>query len=49
MDKVIMDLCERCKDALETAARSSYNNGDNPDWFDGCSTIVELASENQIE
>ncbi|MDD6541767.1 MAG: hypothetical protein PUF32_05640 [Prevotella sp.] len=49
MDKVIMDLCERCKDALETAARTSYNNGDNPDWFDGCHTIIDLAGEAQIE
>lgn len=47
MKKVIKKLAEVCKEAIEQAARESY--ADNPCCFDGCSCLMDLQGDDQIE
>lgn len=49
MNKIIEDLAVLCKEAIESEARESYTNGDNPNHFGGCSCMVNLKGDTQIE
>lgn len=49
MSTILSKLCEKSKEAIETAARDSYNDGTNPDIYEGCSALVDLDKEAQIE
>ena len=42
MNKIIEDLAVLCKEAIESEARESYNNGDNRHSFNGCSCLVDV-------
>lgn len=47
--KQLLTICDKCKQAIEDAAYESYQNGDNPDRFDGCTALVDLTGDAQIE
>lgn len=49
MSTILSTLCEKSKEAIETAARDSYNDGRNPDRYDGCTALVDLHNDAQIE
>lgn len=49
MNKAVEKLCAKCKEAIESAARESYNDGTNPDEFGGCCALVGLKGKDQIE
>lgn len=49
MNKIIEDLAVLCKEAIESEAAASYTNGDNPTRFNGCSCMVNLKGDAQIE
>lgn len=49
MNKIIEDLAVLCKEAIESEARESYTNGDNSNCFGGCSCMVNLKGDTQIE
>lgn len=48
MEKTLENLCERCKQAIEDAAYNSYSEG-SPESFEGCSAMVDLDNDAQIE
>lgn len=49
MKKRIADLAEKCKEEIEDAAYESYYNGDNPNYFTGCTCRFNLNDDIQIE
>ena len=49
MKKCIADLAEKCKEEIEDAAYESYYNGDNPNYFTGCTCRFSLNDNIQIE
>lgn len=49
MKKRIADLAEKCKEEIEDAAYESYYNGDNPNYFMGCTCRFNLNDDIQIE
>lgn len=49
MKKRIADLAEKCKEEIEDAAYESYYNGDNPNYFTGCTSRFFLNDNIQIE
>lgn len=44
----LTSLLYECKSAVEQAARDSYNDGDT-DEFEGCTCLVDLANNAQVE
>ncbi|WP_333615642.1 hypothetical protein [Bacteroides pyogenes] len=48
MRKIIEELSKKCKEAIERAASESYDDG-NFDNFNGCSCLIDLQGDNQIE
>lgn len=44
----LTSLLHECKSAVEQAARDSYNDGDT-DEFEGCTCLVDLANNAQVE
>lgn len=49
MNKFIEELAVLCKEAIDSEAAASYTNGDNPNYFGGCSCMVNLKGDAQIE
>lgn len=49
MKKCIADLSEKCEEEIEDAAYESYHNGDNPNYFEGCTCRFDLNDNIQIE
>lgn len=49
MKRCIADLAEKCKEEIEEAAYESYYNGDNPNYFTGCTCRFFLNDNIQIE
>lgn len=49
MKTCIADLAEKCKEEIEDAAYESYYNGDNPNYFTGCTCCFLLNDNIQIE
>lgn len=49
MKKCIADLAEKCKEEIEDAVYESYYNGDNPNYFTGCTYRFFLNDNIQIE
>lgn len=48
MKKLVKDLADKCKDAIEQAAHDSYYDNDT-DFFDGCSCLLDLKGDDQVE
>lgn len=49
MKKAVEKLCVKCKEAIESAARQSYDDGTNPCRYGGCSAMVGLDNGAQVE
>lgn len=47
---MLVDLCKKCREAIESAAADTYNDGYDVDYFSGyCNTTVKLEKDVEIE